>query len=114
MSSSLDNAYVVFKGNTGRWYSPFLHNDFGHCLVVEPSNGQYVVYEKTTEKVLVYNVNHINDIIGPTDITVSYIKKDGKKNLFMLNTCVGHVKQFLGINNPFVWTPYQLYKHMKR
>ena len=45
---------------------------------------------------------------------MSKVKKDGKKRLFMLNTCVGHVKQFLGINHPFVWTPYQLYKHMKR
>tara|TARA_R110000796_G_scaffold200673_1_gene316663 strand:+ start:706 stop:1050 length:345 start_codon:yes stop_codon:yes gene_type:complete len=114
VSSNIDNAYVIFRGNTGRWYSRFLHNDFGHCLVVEPSQGKFVVYEKTTEKVLVYNVSHINDIIGPTDITVSYIKKDGKKKLFMLNTCVGHTKQFLGINHSFIWTPYQLYKYMQR
>lgn len=114
MSSSLENAYVIFKGNTGRWYSPILHSDFGHCLVVEPSEGKYVVYEKLTDGVRVYNVNHINDIIGPTDITVSYIKKDSKRRLFMLNTCVGHVKQFLGIDHPFIWTPYQLYKYMKR
>jgi hypothetical protein len=31
----------------------------------------------------------------------------------MLNTCVGHAKQILGINDPLILTPYQLFKRLK-
>jgi hypothetical protein len=31
----------------------------------------------------------------------------------MLNTCVGHAKQILGINDPLILTPYQLYMRLK-
>jgi len=105
--------YVVFKGDTGRWWSRLLHTKIRHCFVIEPSKGKFIVYEKDVDKVSIYNVDAINDIIGPTDITMSYMKEKSPKPLFMLNTCVGHTKQFLGINKPFIWTPYQLYKYMR-
>jgi hypothetical protein len=31
----------------------------------------------------------------------------------MLNTCVSHTKQILGINDPFILTPWQLLKRLK-
>jgi len=105
--------YVIFKGDRGRWWSRFLHTKIRHCFIIEPSLGKYIVYEKDADKMMVYNVEHINDIIGPTDITVSYMKEIQTQPLLMLNTCVGYTKQFLGIRNPFIWTPYQLYKHIK-
>jgi len=39
---------------------------------------------------------------------------DNQRSLFMLNTCVGHIKQAIGIRNPFILTPYQLYKYLTR
>ena len=47
-------------------------------------------------------------------IIVKIDRKTARQSLFMLNTCVGHVKQILGINRPFIWTPYQLYKYLEK
>jgi hypothetical protein len=109
-SSRQSDIFVVFKQENGHWLSRFLHPTIQHCLVIKPSLGKYIVYEKTKGKLRVYNVESINDIIGPTDITVGYMQKEASNSLFMLNTCVGHTKKMLGIDKPFVWTPYQLFK----
>lgn len=112
-SSKQSDIFVVFKKENNHWLSCLLHSDIRHCLVIQPSLGKYVVHEKSRGKLRVYNVDSINDIIGPTDITVGYMRKDAEDSLFMLNTCVGHTKKMLGINKPFVWTPYQLFKLIK-
>ena len=109
-SSQHSDVFVVFKKENTHWLSWLLHSDIQHCLVIKPSFGKYIVHEKIKGKLRVYNVETINDIIGPTDITVGYMQKEASNSLFMLNTCVGHTKKMLGIDKPFVWTPYQLFK----
>jgi hypothetical protein len=42
-------------------------------------------------------------------IVIKAKRKECKRSPIMFNTCVGHVKQILGINNPLILTPYQLY-----
>ena len=37
-----------------------------------------------------------------------------KSRLFMLNTCVGHIKNLLGITYPFILTPQQLYNYLQK
>ena len=46
-------------------------------------------------------------------IIVKAKRRQSRRNLFMLNTCVGHAKQILGINDPLILTPYQLYVRLK-
>jgi hypothetical protein len=112
-SSQHSDMFVVFTGDTGHWWSRFIREDMGHCYVIVPSNGKFIVAGKNTGKYELYNVDSINDIIGANDITVGYKQEATSINLFALNTCVGNVKQMLGIKKPFIWTPYQLYKHIK-
>ncbi len=43
------------------------------------------------------------------EITVERIPVRG---LFMQATCVGQIKAYLALNAPFVFTPWQLYRHI--
>ena len=70
-----------------------------------------MIYAKTEHYVDVFTIDQQPDKI---DIIVKVDRKTTKQSLFMLNTCVGHIKQILGINQPFIWTPYQLYKYLEK
>lgn len=108
------DTYIVFTDDHGYWWSWFLKKSFRHCSVLKPSNGRYIYQSKTYQSYDLFNTIGKNDIIGDSFILVGYKPKTCKRGLFMLNTCVGHCKQVLGINNPFILTPYQLYKYMRR
>lgn len=71
------------------------------------------MYGKTVGSLDIFTVDDkpfkLDDVI-----VIKAKRKQCKRNLFMLNTCVGHAKQILGINNPLILTPYQLYKRLKQ
>ena len=105
--------YVVFTKDSDNWWSQFLDTDIQHCYVVIPSVDCCIVHSKTTGIFDLYNESDINGIIGINPIMLSYKQNPSPRSIFMLNTCVGHTKQILGINKPFIWTPYQLYKYLR-
>lgn len=110
-----DNAvYVVFGDDSGQWWSPILKKGIRHCRLIAPCNGQWIVYEKVAKRFDLYCVDSLNGIIGENDITIKAKKATKQRGLFMMNTCVGHCKQVLGITNPFILTPYQLLKHLEK
>jgi hypothetical protein len=80
--------------------------------VIKPENGAWLVYAKTTKGVEMYVTDDVTDVIE-NDIIVKAVIREPRRWLFMLNTCVGYTKQVLGINNPFILTPYQLYRYLK-
>ena len=110
MSSDM---YVIFEDDSGHWYSNWLKKGIRHCYVVVPSIDCCIVHSRTTANFDLFNEIDINGIIGPNAIVMGYKQKPSARSLFMLNTCVGHTKQLLGINKPFIWTPYQLYKYLR-
>ncbi len=106
--------YVVFKDDTSNWWSPFLKKGIRHCYVVKPAIDKLIVCGKSTNDYELYTIDAKNGIIEDNYFILSYKPKKCKRFLFMLNTCVGHTKQILGINKPFIWTPYQLLKYMRK
>ena len=66
------------------------------------------MYGKTVGSLDIFTVDDkpftLDDVI-----VIKAKRKECKRSPIMLNTCVGHVKQILGINNPLILTPYQLY-----
>jgi hypothetical protein len=106
--------YVVFTNDDGNWWSRLLHHRIKHCYVIVPSMNCSIVHSKTTGIFDLYNESDINGIIDSNSIVMGYKQKSSSRSLFMLNTCVGHTKQLLGIGNPFIWTPYQLYKYLRK
>ena len=110
MSSKI---YVVFNKDDNHWWTRFLHKEIQHCFVLKPLGYNYVVSQKTTSKFDLFTVSDKNDILDKPYRLMSCIQKKSPRGLLMLNTCVGHTKQMLGINKPFILTPYQLYKYLR-
>lgn len=110
MSSDI---FVVFTKDDGHWWSRFLHKDIQHCFVIKPNGADYLVHGRTVDKFDLFTVTDKNVILSEPFRIMGYKQKHPVRSLFMLNTCVGHTKQLLGINRTFIWTPYQLYKYMR-
>ena len=70
------------------------------------------MHSKTTKGVEMYTTDDVTDVIE-NDIIVKAVIRESRRGLLMLNTCVGYTKQVLGINNPFILTPYQLYRYLR-
>jgi len=113
MSVSSDIAYVAFSIDEGHWWSWMLHPEIRHCYVVIPNNGEWFALGKSTEGIELMIVDNITDVVE-NDILIKSQVHRPKRGLFMLNTCVGYTKQVLGINKPFIWTPYQLYRYLEK
>lgn len=107
---SLNEVYIVFNSSNEKWWRIFLHK-INHCYLLIPDRDRLIVYGKVYKSVDIYTINDYEPIIN--DIMIKVRIKEINNNLFMLNTCVGIIKQFIGIRDPFLWTPYQLYKRVK-
>ena len=88
----------------------------GSCIqrlgyIVVPDRGRWVRFSRTCESVELYADTEID--IGDTILVKAQVRPC-KRNLLMLNTCVGFAKQVIGVNNPLILTPYQLYKHLEK
>lgn len=79
--------------------------------MIKPENGSWLVYGKTIKGVEMYTTDDVTHVVE-NDIIVKAVIRKPRRWLFMLNTCVGYTKQVLGINNPFILTPYQLYRYL--
>ena len=89
-----------------------LHPTIRHCYVMKADNGRWINYAKATQTIDLFTIDQTEHKIG-TNIIRKARRRYARQGLFMLNTCVGHAKQILGINKPFIWTPYQLLKYLE-
>ena len=89
------------------------HPEIRHCYVVIPNDGEWLAVGKSTEGIEVMIVENIKDVVEDDILIKSEIRRP-KRGLFMLNPGVGYTKQVLGINKPFIWTPYQLFKYLEK
>ena len=71
------------------------------------------MYGKVVKSLDIFTVDDKPFKLDENVVVVKVKAKQTKQGLFMLNTCVGHTKQILGINNPFILTPWQLLKRLK-
>lgn len=116
--------YIAFLGTeTGSLYEKFEKKGFNHVIIFYPSVG-YDTYFHTLEHVKSF----ISYGIVERDSLEEYLKyaivlKVRSKRTMNSkwwwwiptpDTCVTIAKQVLGIHKPFIWTPYQLYKHIQR
>lgn len=108
---SSPSVYIVFT-KADAWWSIFLHKDISHCYLIKPDCGKWIVYGKSRMTVDLHTIDDISDIIESEHIVKAYPTIQ-QQSLLSLNTCVGTIKRYLGINN-FILTPYQLYKHLEQ
>lgn len=106
----MSSSYVVFnKGD--HWISRYLHPFISHCFIIKPDRGRWIVCGKSEKSFDLYTIDNHSDILSDS-LVIKTQAKESKRGLLMLNTCVGQVKQQLGIRKPFIWTPYQLFRYL--
>ncbi len=109
----LDSVYVVFeKSNAQHFFKPIIHKYINHCYLIVPQGRYFIAYNKSVDDIEIYTIDKISDILQ-NKIVIKVKPKKAKKGILMINSCVGSVKQYLGITNPFIFTPYQLFRSLK-
>ena len=108
---STDSVYIVFTKEQRHWWTCFLHSEINHCYILKPFGDKLIVCGKSLRSVDLYTIDSYDCIIDKR-LIIKAIPRERNNGLFMLNTCVGNIKQYLGIRNPFIWTPYQLLKRL--
>ena len=112
--------YICFGGNKTHWWTGFLKNGFYHCFLLAHEKNQWLIIDHVigyTDIVFLENANPINTVRNKGYMVVkaeSNLSTNKKCHIFRPFTCVETVKHILGIANPFIFTPYQLYKYIKK
>lgn len=110
---STDSIYVVFtKAKSLGWIRRFLHPEISHCFVMWPECGKWIIYDQSVNAISIFTVDSVDAILAESIIVKAEANQVGR--YYGLNTCVSAVKKLIGINNPFILTPYQLYKRIRQ
>lgn len=115
-------AVVFFGGNKTHWWTRFLKKGYYHCFIaMDTGYRKWVLIDPVmnyTDFIVVQNGDNFIKTIANKGYTYVRIKPkfvcDRKRWHIRPFTCVEVVKNFLGISKPFIFTPYQLYKHIKK
>lgn len=115
--------YVIFHSHTELSYLKFLKPGFRHVSLVINDGENWISYDplKTHTKINVLKIlpsYEFNHYVKSFD-EISYVKvkfKIDRKRIYFPGpfSCVECVKRTLGIHNPFILTPYQLYKYLRK
>lgn len=109
-------AIVIFHGEGKHCLNWLLKSGFQHCAVVLESGDNYIFIDPKNglPQIQVVSESELNDRLGdPAFITLTVETEEFKtEGPFMLNNCVGLVKKIIGISDPFIITPYQLWRHL--
>lgn len=103
--------YVVFKkAKSNGWIFKLLHKEISHCFIVIPNGSNYIVLDNSIGNLSVFTVTTSSDILSESYVIKA--KSSERLSYVNFNTCVSFVKQMIGIYNPFIVTPYQLFKRL--
>ena len=110
-------AYVAFGGTRTHWWTLFLKKGFYHCALLLGNGREWVLIDPLvhfTDMIVLKNVK-IRDVMadkGYRLVRTTPCVPPIRSALFRPVTCVETVKRFLGIYQPKIWTPYQLFKFL--
>lgn len=112
------SGFVVFHGD-GAYRKP----GFGHCFVVFSTSRTILRADGYAGLPSIDAIGRIGtgDIVSlavqyaNTGTVVPFASRpEPIRWPFLQSTCVGMTKALIGIRNPFIFTPYQLYKYLTR
>lgn len=111
-------AVVVFTDEGVHWLAPVLKEGFRHVGVAIQSDKYWVgidprmgtpaitVYAEAGFDIATY-FRGLGHAVVETEVSDTETRWP-----FALANCVGVVKAILGVRDLFVWTPFQLYRHL--
>lgn len=118
----MTSVYIAFSGKADVWWLRFLKSGFRHCFALVQDAGRWIV---------------VDPMLHKTDINVAacestfdlpqWLRARGyrviRAPIFMSPpralmpapfTCVEAVKRIIGLRAPWVFTPWQLYRHLSK
>ena len=111
--------YVAFGGRRTYFWTHFLKKNYNHCFLVVGFGFWWTIIDPVLAFTDIFSLQStdIKKVFAEKGYTLvkAKIDYDYKKVLHLRPlTCVESVKRFLGITNPWIFTPYQLYKYIKK
>ena len=111
-------AIVGFGGEPTFWWMRFLKKGFYHCLLALGDGEKWILIDPLVAQIDLIVVDRANmDVFlarnGYRTLHVRVQNTTGRHLRLRPYSCVETVKRFLGIENPFLWNPYQLYLFLK-
>ena len=100
---------------------PLLRPGFGHCFVALETGGHWVTANRRAAGLTLrvaapagYDLAAFYRRHGFTVVETMWRAPSRARlsDACRLATCVGYCKALLGLRAPWVWTPYQLYRHL--
>ena len=116
------SAWVVFSGQTEISWLRFLKPGFRHCYVLLNDGERWTSIDPLSHVTEISVHHHVPvdfDLPGWLEARGNRVVKAPvcrdvtKAAPFMLFTCVEAVKRVLGVHKRSVFTPWQLYRHLK-
>lgn len=113
-------AWVVFSGQTDLAWLRLLKPGFRHCFVLLNDGRRWLTFDPLSNYTDIcvhhdlpagYNLPQWLEGQGFT-VVQSVITQEKKPAPFMIFTCVEAVKRVLGLHRFFIFTPWQLYRHL--
>lgn len=106
-----DDVYIVFKkAKSQGWLFKYLHKEISHCFVVIPNGHNFIILDNSVGNLTAFTVTSSSDILSESYVIKAKLSE--RITYVNFNTCVSFVKRMIGINNPFIVTPYQLFKRL--
>lgn len=113
-----EEAIVCFHAQGNHWLDRWLHKEYRHCFVVVLSGDYWIMLDPTMhgpEIKVVADKDNKPDVFYQ-NCGYKVVSLDLKRKLVVypmtLSNCVGVVKAVLSIQKPFIFTPYQLWRHL--
>ena len=118
-----EKIWVVFKGEADLPWLKILKPGFRHCFLIV-YDGRYWL---SIDPMLNYLDMRVHYDVPADENLPAFLWRQGYRVVrvreraeplrpapFMVMSCVEVVKRYLGIHNPFIVTPWQLYRHLQR
>lgn len=115
-------ALVVFMGEVSIRWAKILRPGFRHCFAVVGRHGRWIIFDPMSSftNLGVFSGPSIDDVadwyrqFGFTVVKTDVRRGQSQPAEWRPFTCVEAVKRVLGIRAPWVITPWQLYRHIRR
>jgi len=101
-------AVIVYTSDSTHWTANFLSDSVNHCFLCVIDRGRWVVYDLCRTGLKLYTVDSL-----PSGVYYQRVILKKKWVFPIFPTCVGLVKQAIGLKNPFILTPLQLLKEVE-
>ena len=111
-------ALVVFHDGGAQRTARFLKPGFRHVYVALLADHGWIVVEGVKEMPTVQIAcgpdEDLKEFFEDRGLTVVEVMVGRRRPLFAIGSCVGLVKAFLGIRKPWIVTPHQLYRYLRK